>query len=1020
MRTIMRNIILFAAILVACRVLWGCSGGGAPTVPPSDGTRMTGLLDLPTDVSGSTVFAGTETASLDGTNFNIRLQPNCTQVVSVIKGGNLLGAAVVLNTGLVQNIAITPRSTAEALLLLTPFVAQGTKDRNADMMAIIHDLPETQRLAVAISSDLTNLGEVADFGNPDSAFNNALSTALEALFKNDAYREASLWNIKPGAVSSGLQIKENEATGDNDFDFIATNYARRYVDLYESGSRIAGLESAGLESNYLPVEQEFSLSPLFQRSRTITAYGPGIYSVAPFPSEDFTKSLPPIMKSLVFDAVIPCINIIFGRSGLGHTDTVEGVVEVILNDQFFMDKVSSFIEDRDYFTVGVSVLFKAADFLAIDATTNGANSILAQYLGANVAPNIAGNALLPLKLLGTGLKMANPNLSVKAYEECLAVKRFNLSLKEENIQFNPVDVTPLLLNFDAYEICIDGNYAYVAGDEDGLHIFDISSPVNPVWVNRVPIPDYADHVAVSSGYVYVLGYYKLYIIEINPPEFPHIIATVDLGSEGYPSSFAVTGGYAYVCMNQAGLLIVDIDPPESAYAVNMVDTPGYATQVAVSGEYAYVADSDEGLQVIDIDPPESASIVKAIPAFEYVGYVAVSGGYAYVIDYSAGLQIIDIDPLDSAYTVATVDTPGYPESVAVAGGYAYVANDTEGLQIVDIDPPESASIIQSVKTYAYADAVTVSSGYAYVAAGSYGFSIITIDPPESAYLASTISALGSIDNVAIAGGYAYVTEYNMGLQIVDVDPPDSAYIVANVATPDFIRDITVSGGYAYVAEGDAGLLIIDIDPPELASIANTVDTPGNADSVAVSGGYAYVADWDAGLQIIDIDPPGSASIIKTIPIGSPYDVAVCGGYAYVLNGKGGLVVINIQPPESANIVTTIDTLWGGGEVAVSNGYAYIAAGYSGLKIVDLEPLETAEVVAVVNMPGYASDVAVSGNYAYVVNSDGGLRIVDLQPPGLAYIAESFDTPGDAEGVAVSGEYAYVADYWGGLRIIKLW
>ena len=1020
MRTIMRNIILFAAILVACRVLWGCSGGGAPTVPPSDGTRMTGLLDLPTDVSGSTVFAGTETASLDGTNFNIRLQPNCTQVVSVIKGGNLLGAAVVLNTGLVQNIAITPRSTAEALLLLTPFVAQGTKDRNADMMAIIHDLPETQRLAVAISSDLTNLGEVADFGNPDSAFNNALSTALEALFKNDAYREASLWNIKPGAVSSGLQIKENEATGDNDFDFIATNYARRYVDLYESGSRIAGLESAGLESNYLPVEQEFSLSPLFQRSRTITAYGPGIYSVAPFPSEDFTKSLPPIMKSLVFDAVIPCINIIFGRSGLGHTDTVEGVVEVILNDQFFMDKVSSFIEDRDYFTVGVSVLFKAADFLAMDVITNGANSILAEYLGAYVAPNIAGNALLPLKLLGTGLKMANPNLSVKAYEECLTVKKFNLSLKQENIQFNPVDVSPLLLNFDAFDISVDGHYAYVAGDEDGLLIFDISSPVNPVWVNRVVVPDYAYSVAVSSGCAYVTGYKKLTIIDIDPPGFESIIATVDLGSEGYAASLAVAGGYAYVSMSDAGLEIVNIDPPESAYIVNMVDTPGYADKVAVSGEYAYVADEEAGLQIIDIDPPESASIVKTVDTPGYALSVAVSGGYAYVADFFNGLQIIDISTIDSAYIVSNVGTQGYDDCLDVAGGYAYVSDGIGGIQLVDVEPPESAYIVKTIGISGSAWAITISSGYAYVAAGYYGFSIINVNPPESAYIASTMNALGEVEDVAIAGGYAYVADYDLGLQIVDIDQPDSAYIVATVATPFYVSDVTVSGGYAYVADSYAGLQIIDIDPPELASIVNTVETPGNADGVAVSGGYAYVADWDVGLQIVDIDPPGSASIIKTIPADWAFDVAVSGDYAYVVGGEEGMLVVNIQPPESAYIVTTVDTSGGGRAVTVLDGYAYIAAGYSGLKIVDLEPLETASVVADVSMPGFVYDVAVSGNYAYVADGDGGIQIVDLQPPGLAYIADSFDTPGSAEGVAVSGEYAYVADWWGGLRIIKLW
>jgi PKD repeat protein len=74
--------------------------------------------------------------------------------------------------------------------------------------------------------------------------------------------------------------------------------------------------------------------------------------------------------------------------------------------------------------------------------------------------------------------------------------------------FNPVDITPPWLNFCAEDVCVDGNYAYIAGYVNGLHIFDISDPANPVWVNWVDTPGEAYGVAVSGGYAYVADFWS--------------------------------------------------------------------------------------------------------------------------------------------------------------------------------------------------------------------------------------------------------------------------------------------------------------------------------------------------------------------------------------------------------------------------------------------------------------------------------------------------------------------------------
>ena len=422
------------------------------------------------------------------------------------------------------------------------------------------------------------------------------------------------------------------------------------------------------------------------------------------------------------------------------------------------------------------------------------------------------------------------------------------AIVSNDINFNPVDITPPWLNFSPSDVFIDGNYAYVAGGYNGLHIFDISDPLNPVWVNWVDTPDFAHDVYVS-------------------------------------------GGYAYVADNSSGLQIIDIEPPESASIVKTVDTPDWTNGVYVTGNYAYVTDYS-GLNIIDIDPPESASIVKTVDTVDWTTGVYVNGSYAYVTDYS-GLSVIDIDPPESASIMKTVDTSDWANGVYVTGGYAYVT-DYSGLNIIDIEPPESASIVKTVDTPDGASDVYVTGDYAYVANGYSGLQITDIMPPESAYIVKTVDTPGGASDVNVTGDYAYVANGYSGLQITDIMPPESAFIVKTVGTPGGASDVYVTDGYAYVADPTSGLQIIDIEPPESASIVKTVDTPGWAYGVYVTGAYAYVADYESGLHIIDIEPPESAYIMKTVDTtGYAMDVYVTGGYAYVADYGSGLRIIKL-------------------------------------------------------------------------------------------------------------------------------
>ena len=268
------------------------------------------------------------------------------------------------------------------------------------------------------------------------------------------------------------------------------------------------------------------------------------------------------------------------------------------------------------------------------------------------------------------------------------------------VSFNPVDITPANLNFSAYDVFIDGNYAYVAGDIFGLHIFDITNPAQPVWVNKVETPSKASGVYISDGYAYVADYYSgLQIVDIDPPESANIINAVDI--TGYTNRVYVSDGYAYVT-DSSYFEIIDIEPRESAHIVNSIRIPSGCkkiSDVCVSDGYAYVISVEDGLHIIDIDPPELAYIVNSMDEFGlYPLDVDVSDGYAFVVDYAIGkIHVIDIDPPESAYVVNVIETDDAPKGIFVSSGYAYVITHYEPrLTIMDIDPPESAYAVGSV------------------------------------------------------------------------------------------------------------------------------------------------------------------------------------------------------------------------------------------------------------------------------------------------------------------------------------
>lgn len=423
-----RVVILVLTLLTAMAVLCGCGGGGGnnPIVPPNP--IVAGNLDLPNDPSGNlVVIAGSEN-SIPGedASFDIELQPNCTQAVMAVDDGKLQAVAIVLDTSSQSTVLLNPRSTAEAIVLLTPMVAQETITGNTGVMEVIKSLPELSQLETAIAHNLETYGTAVNPDSPDQGFIDALSNTLNALFENEQFRNASAWNINPNSASM-LEIRENtETPATNDFE--AVNSAKRYVDIYDGSALVAGVGSLGLATMYQPSHCDFTLDITGRSQITLKAYGAGIHNI-PTEGEDLSRLAFPAVRSLLFDMFIPVVRIAIGSAKIGNLESLNDLLDIIFNDPMFIASVLNKIASGDYPSVALQLASKATDILLDDLAQKGFNSILIRCFGEELAACPFTWLLLPVKLVAALTQVGDLILSITAFASCSAVETFYLEIE---------------------------------------------------------------------------------------------------------------------------------------------------------------------------------------------------------------------------------------------------------------------------------------------------------------------------------------------------------------------------------------------------------------------------------------------------------------------------------------------------------------------------------------------------------------------------------------------------------------
>ncbi|MCB2198628.1 T9SS type A sorting domain-containing protein [bacterium] len=418
-----------------------------------------------------------------------------------------------------------------------------------------------------------------------------------------------------------------------------------------------------------------------------------------------------------------------------------------------------------------------------------------------------------------------------------------------------------------YAVDVQGTYAFVACDVDGLLIYDLSNTASPTLVDQVTDMSGSYDVVVRGDYAYVADYEGLFIVDVSDPTNASLAGSL-LSSFPYYGVDA-SGDYAYVTISQGALWVIDVSNPSSPSMVGNLTLPeANPGAISYQNDYVYICDGASGLVTVDVSTPSSPSAADTlslagtpldVSAFGDHLIVAISGSY------------IAID-------IATPSEPThlFSTSVSPLGAVSLIEN-TAVIMGTSASNNYVAIFTQSNWTYSSEDGYyNPDSNEPFVDGELVGTTYICAISQTTLYMLDASAALGG-----------YQTSYTVTLNNIDTSafPQLTCSVTVEDGSSNPVTGLTASN--FSLTEDDASQSLASFTEQGSGSYdivyttANSAtDGSSHAVEVNVTNGFASGSDtesynaplvYDVTIDAIDASAfPVVTSTVSVLIGGSPY------------------------------------------------------------------------------------------------------------------------------------------------------
>ena len=578
----------------------------------------------------------------------------------------------------------------------------------------------------------------------------------------------------------------------------------------------------------------------------------------------------------------------------------------------------------------------------------------------------------------------------------------------------------LLNNLKPDAIKIDGDYAYVVSEEEGLYIVDISDPAQ-LSIRGFILLEGAKDLTVWEDYVVAAsGENGFSIINISEPASPRLIGSRKTTDA---SAVFVEDNYVYLADGVKGLKIYSLREPKRPPRVYFNDDFSAYDVTAVNG-FLYVSSGSEGLNIFDIEDPEYPEYVGGIDNINILDSEIV-GNYCYSASGDEGFNILDISNPAEPFLCSNYQTLN-AQSVTLKDNHAMIADGEGGLIDIDITDPYRPESFETMDL-AFSTSVDVNDNIVLVADRTGLFSIESFQHGQSFKVGELVTE-GDAHSATAVGDLLYISDHSNGFLVLDISNPVeiSNRDVLFQLQSDYAEDIIVDDNSLYLADGSGGIKIYNIYDG-VAELSETIEISGDAKNLVLTEHYILSASGRGGIQgkrRISLDNApleatdesiGKYQADLSILFPDARDLVFYDDYLFVTDRKRGLIVIDFTNPELSRTIIEIP-LSGAISVDQFENRLYVAHA-EGVSIFDITDKNYPDELTRIETP-YAEDIKIDQDILYIAEGHIGLSVYDVKDHNkILKVSVCEDVFADS--VTVSKGYAYIADSTG-INVVKIY
>lgn len=258
---------------------------------------------------------------------------------------------------------------------------------------------------------------------------------------------------------------------------------------------------------------------------------------------------------------------------------------------------------------------------------------------------------------------------------------------------------------DVEAACVSGDFIFAALGERGLGIFHLKNPTDAVYLQPVGPTEAALDVEVADHIAYVADYRQgLKIYDVADPENPVLIGTYDTFGAW---DVELAGETVALALGSRGVAFVSVIDPTEPSLLFEIDTPDFTVDVELAGSRAYVADDETGVLVLDISDLDAPRLVGRFDTAGHVRDIEIAGTTLYAADKDGGLVILDVTS-DTPLLLGAFTNCDWVMDVEIDGTTAFLAARRDGLIVLDVSDPAQPLVVGTFDKAGYAAEVELS------------------------------------------------------------------------------------------------------------------------------------------------------------------------------------------------------------------------------------------------------------------------------------------------------------------------